>query len=155
MTADTIAAISTAFGEAAISVLRVSGGAALTVADKILHTAHPTHPLTPRVAHFARVVDGEGGVIDEVLVTFFKGPASYTGEDVVEISCHGGILVTRRIFELLLKNGARAAEPGECGAGGLLSLRDRRSSDAGGSPLSWHGASASGWETGVRSSACD
>jgi tRNA modification GTPase len=113
MSADTIAAISTAFGEAAISVLRVSGREALTVADKILHTAHPTQPLTARVAHFARVVDGEGGVIDEVLVTFFKAPASYTGEDVVEISCHGGILVTRRIFELLLKNGARAAEPGE------------------------------------------
>lgn len=113
MTADTIAAISTAFGEAAISLLRVSGSQALTVADKILHTAHPGEQLAPRVVHFARVVDGEGGVIDEVLVTVFKGPASYTGEDVVEISCHGGILVTRRIFELLLKNGARAAEPGE------------------------------------------
>jgi tRNA modification GTPase len=113
MTADTIAAISTAFGEAAISVLRVSGAEALAVADKILRTAQPTEPLTPRVAHFARVVDGEGGIVDEVLVTVFKAPASYTGEDVVEISCHGGILVTRRIYELLLKNGARAAEPGE------------------------------------------
>jgi tRNA modification GTPase len=65
------------------------------------------------VARFGRVVDGEGGVVDEVLVTVFKGPASYTGEDVVEISCHGGILVTRRVYELLLKNGARAAGPGE------------------------------------------
>ncbi len=110
---DTIAAISTAFGEAAISVLRLSGDGALAVADKLFVSNNPAAMLQPRVQHFGRIVDEAGNTVDSVLLTIFKGPASYTGEDVIEISCHGGILVTRRIFELLLKNGARPAEAGE------------------------------------------
>ena len=109
----TIAAISTAFGEAAISVLRLSGDGALAVADKLFVSKKPVSALEPRVQHFGRIVDDAGNTVDSVLLTIFKGPASYTGEDVIEISCHGGILVTRRIFELLLKNGARPAEAGE------------------------------------------
>lgn len=112
---DTIAAISTAFGEAAISVLRVSGPDATAIAGKLFVGKSPASELTPRNAHFGRIVDpsDKGVTVDSVLLTIFRAPASYTGEDLVEIACHGGILVTRRIFELLLANGARAAEPGE------------------------------------------
>lgn len=110
---DTIAAISTAFGEAAISVLRVSGPAATAVVANLFEGKAPLPQLPPRTAHFGRIVDAEARTVDSVLVTIFRAPASYTGEDLVEISCHGGILVTRRIFELLLSNGARAAGPGE------------------------------------------
>jgi tRNA modification GTPase len=108
---DTIAAISTAFGEAAISVLRVSGPGALTIANRVFTGS--ASELEPRKAHFGRIVDELGRTVDSVLLTVFRAPASYTGEDLAEISCHGGILVTRRIYELLLANGARAAEPGE------------------------------------------
>ncbi len=110
---DTIAAISTAFGEAAISVLRVSGPGALGIAGKIFAAKSPVPVLEARAAHFGRVVDGAGRTVDSALLTIFRAPASYTGEDLIEISCHGGVLVTRRILELLLANGARAAEPGE------------------------------------------
>lgn len=110
---DTIAAISTAFGEAAISVLRLSGEDALRIAGKIFSGKTDLAKVAPRMAHHGRIVDAEGRAVDSVLLTVFKAPSSYTGEDVVEISAHGGVLVTRRIFELLLKNGARAAGPGE------------------------------------------
>ncbi|RBP46137.1 tRNA modification GTPase [Roseimicrobium gellanilyticum] len=110
---DTIAAISTAFGEAAISVLRVSGTEAVRVGDSIFRGKAPVAELPSRVQHLGRIVDVSDATVDSVLLTVFRGPASYTGEDMVEISCHGGILVTRRIYELLLASGARAAEPGE------------------------------------------
>jgi tRNA modification GTPase len=64
------------------------------------------------VQHFGRIVDGDV-TLDDGLLTVFRAPASFTGEDVVEIACHGGILVTRRILQLLLARGARSAEPGE------------------------------------------
>jgi tRNA modification GTPase len=110
---DTIAAVSTAFGEAAISVLRVSGSEAVRVGDSIFRGKTSATELPLRVQHLGRIVDANGAPVDSVLLTVFRSPASYTGEDMVEISCHGGILVTRRIYELLLANGARAAEPGE------------------------------------------
>jgi tRNA modification GTPase len=110
---DTIAAISTAFGEAAISVLRVSGPEAIAIATRVFSANAPVTDLQPRTVHFGRIVDTGGRTVDSVLLTCFRAPASYTGEDLIEISCHGGILVTRRIFELLLGAGARAAEPGE------------------------------------------
>lgn len=110
---DTIAAISTAFGEAAISVLRVSGPEAREVLAKVCGGRKTLLELNPRIQHLGKLVDARGTVIDTVLFTIFPGPASYTGEDVVEISCHGGILVTRRVLEVLLAAGARAAEPGE------------------------------------------
>ncbi len=110
---ETIAAISTAFGEAAISVLRLSGADALRIADKIFFGKSNLAEAAPRTAHHGRIMDAEGRAVDSVLLTVFKAPASYTGEDVVEISAHGGVLVTRRIFELLLQHGARAAGPGE------------------------------------------
>ncbi len=110
---DTIAAISTSLGEAAISVLRVTGPQALQVAEKVARTKKPLAALKPRQAHLADLVDKEGHVIDHAMLLRFLGPASYTGEDVVELHCHGGLLVTQRILELLLAAGARAAEPGE------------------------------------------
>jgi tRNA modification GTPase len=109
---DTIAAISTPFGEGAIAVLRLSGTETVEIAGKIFRGKKPIAELVPRVQHFGMVMEGERK-LDEVLLTIFYTPHSYTGEDVVEIACHGGVLVTRRILEVLLRNGARPAEPGE------------------------------------------
>ena len=106
---DTIAAIATPFGEGAIALLRLSGPRAVEMARAVFRGAKE---FTPRFAHFGAIHDG-GRKLDEVLLTHFPAPASYTGEDVVEIACHGGVLISRRILELLLKNGARSAEPGE------------------------------------------
>ena len=109
---DTIAAISTAFGEAAITVLRLSGARAAEIAGAVFRGKKSAAELTPRLAHFGSIFDGDRR-LDDVLLTIFRAPASYTGEDVVEISCHGGVLVSRRILEVLLRAGARSAEPGE------------------------------------------
>lgn len=94
-------------------MLRVSGPEALAVADRCFRGRIPVCKLTPRNQYFGRVVDGEGSTVDDVMLAVFRAPASYTGEDLVEIGCHGGILVTRRILQLLLDAGARPAEPGE------------------------------------------
>lgn len=108
---DTIAAISTALGVGAISIIRISGESAITIANSVFRGKDlqkvPTHTI-----HYGHIVDGEK-VIDEVLVTVMKAPKTFTVEDVVEINCHGGIATTKKILELLLKNGARLAEPGE------------------------------------------
>ncbi len=109
---DTIAAVSTAFGEAAIAVLRLSGARAVEIADAIFRSKKCAAELPARVVQFGSIFDGDTR-LDDVLLTVFRAPASYTGEHVVEISCHGGVLVTRRILEVLLRAGARSAEPGE------------------------------------------
>ena len=105
---ETIAAIATPPGSGAIAVIRMSGPQAAEVLQAC------TGKITePRRATLAYVRDAQARVIDEVVVTRFVGPASYTGEDVVELSCHGGMLVTRRVLERLLQCGARPAEAGE------------------------------------------
>ena len=109
---DTIAAISTAVGEGAIAVLRVSGPEAIGVANRIFRGSIASQKMESRRSYFGEIYDATG-VIDQVLLTIFRRPLSYTGEDLVEISCHGGILVTRKILSLLLNAGARSAEPGE------------------------------------------
>ncbi|MGB8168920.1 MAG: tRNA uridine-5-carboxymethylaminomethyl(34) synthesis GTPase MnmE [Chthoniobacteraceae bacterium] len=109
---DTIAAISTPFGEGAIAVLRLSGSRAVELADAAFRSKVRAAELMPRVQQFGAIFDG-GEKLDDVLLTVFRAPASYTGEDVVEIAGHGGVLVSRRILELLLRSGARAALPGE------------------------------------------
>ena len=109
---DTIAAISTAFGEGAIAVLRLSGPRAVEIADAAFRSKIRAAELKPRVQQFGAIFDGQGK-LDDVLLTVFRAPASYTGEEVVEIAGHGGVLVSRRILELLLRSGARAAQPGE------------------------------------------
>ncbi|HEX8296086.1 MAG TPA: tRNA uridine-5-carboxymethylaminomethyl(34) synthesis GTPase MnmE, partial [Chthoniobacteraceae bacterium] len=109
---DTIAAISTPFGEGAIALLRLSGPRAIEIAQAIARTKTPLSETAARVQQLG-AFQAHGEKIDDGLVTVFRAPASYTGEDVVEIGCHGGVLVTRRILEVLLEQGARAAEPGE------------------------------------------
>jgi tRNA modification GTPase len=109
---DTIAAISTAFGEGAIAVLRLSGPRAIEIAEAAFRARKRVAELAPRVQQWGAIFDG-AEKLDDVLLTVFRAPASYTGEDVVEIAGHGGVLVSRRILELLLRRGARAAQPGE------------------------------------------
>jgi tRNA modification GTPase len=109
---DTIAAISTAVGEGAIAVLRVSGPEAVNLVARIFQGSAAPEKMEPRRSYFGEIYDATG-VVDQVLLTVFRCPQSYTGEDLIEISCHGGILVTRKILSLLLNSGGRSAEPGE------------------------------------------
>ena len=110
---DTIAAISTPFGEGAIAVIRMSGPEARKIANQVFRGPTSLESCEARRAHLGSVVNSGGQVIDQVLATVFSAPASYTGEDLVELGCHGGILVSREVFARLLESGARAAEPGE------------------------------------------
>ena len=110
---DTIAAISTAWGEAGISVIRLSGPEATELAEKCLRTAIQLSASLPRQMIYGHLVDPEGLVLDEVLAVRFEAPRSYTAEDVAEIHCHGGSLVAQKCLEILLDSGARMADPGE------------------------------------------
>ncbi len=109
-----IAAISTPVGVGGISVIRISGNGAVEVADSVFNSVRGKKlaELKGYTALFGKVYDGEEP-IDEAVVTVFKAPHSYTGEDVVEISCHGGMYVTNRVLRTVLKNGAVLAQPGE------------------------------------------
>lgn len=108
---DTISAISTPAGVGGISVIRVSGNKAIEVVDNIFHSKKTLKDFPSHKAAFGRITDDEQ-LIDEVVVTVFKAPHSYTGEDVVEISCHGSTFITNRILEILLRK-TRLADPGE------------------------------------------
>lgn len=111
---DTIAAISTAMTNSGIGIVRISGDDAFEIIDKI-YKGKKEKVLSEQKSHtihYGYIVDGEE-TIDEVLVLLMKGPHSYTGEDTVEIDCHGGVFVTKKILETVLKYGARPAEPGE------------------------------------------
>ena len=108
--ADTIAAVATPAGTGAVALVRLSGPGSWGVAEAVFRGKGR---LAARRVVYGDLVDEEGRIIDDVLVTAFRGPGSYTGEDTVEIACHGGMLVTRRVLELVLRNGARAAEAGE------------------------------------------
>src|SRR5246500_560245 len=110
---DTIAAVSTPPGEGAIALVRVSGANALEVADKIFNGKETPSQFEPRVQHFGEIFDYERRLIDQVMLAVHRGPASYTGEDLIEISCHGGTLVSAKVLEACLRSGARAARPGE------------------------------------------
>ena len=98
-------------GQGAIAILRLSGPAALAVLGKVFKGGAGANPV-PRQVYLGEVHDGAVRV-DQALVTYFRAPNSYTGEDLVEISCHGGVLVTRKILDLLFQSGARPANPGE------------------------------------------
>ena len=111
---DTIIALATASGAGAIAVLRVSGAEALSISNSLFKSIHnkqlidqPTHTV-----HLGHIIDGER-VLDEVLVSIFKNPQSYTGEDVVEISCHGSSYIQQEILQLFIRKGCRAANAGE------------------------------------------
>ncbi len=113
---DTIAAIATAPGEAGIGVIRISGDQALKIVDLIFKSVRDKKlsEFTPRRLTYGFIYDPEkGDKIDEVLAVFMKAPNTYTKEDIVEINCHGGMIPVRRILELILKQGVRAADPGE------------------------------------------
>ena len=107
---DTIAAIATPPGEGAIAMVRISGPDAAPILARIFKSSAKTP--APRQATFGKIHDGEE-VLDQVLVTTFQAPASFTGEDMAEITCHGGILLAARILETVLRFGARAADAGE------------------------------------------
>lgn len=111
----TIAAVSTPWGEGGMAVIRVSGKGAIALVEEFFRPSkkgklnqQPGHTI-----HHGHFLDESQRPLDEVLATLFRSPHSYTGEDVVEISCHGGTRITRRILELLVCRGARHAEPGE------------------------------------------
>jgi tRNA modification GTPase len=110
MLSDPIAALATPPGRSALAVVRLSGRGALEIAARVVPAFMPE---PPRTAHLADFVDGDGTLIDRGLYTVFPGPNSYTGEDLVELSCHGGFVVPRRLVSALLAGGARAALPGE------------------------------------------
>ena len=112
---DTIAAISTAPGEGAIGIVRISGEDAIRIADEVYRlkekrlNEQPSHTI-----HYGHIVDPKNDeVIDEVMVTVLRAPKTFTREDIVEINCHGGIVAINRILQLVLRMGARLAEPGE------------------------------------------
>lgn len=114
MRTDTIAAIATAMSSSGIGIIRISGEDAVTITEKIFRmkkgkklSEMPTHTI-----HYGHICDGEE-VIDEVMVLLMRGPKSYTREDTVEIDCHGGVYVMRRVLETVIRYGARPAEPGE------------------------------------------
>ncbi|WP_299577763.1 tRNA uridine-5-carboxymethylaminomethyl(34) synthesis GTPase MnmE [uncultured Sunxiuqinia sp.] len=111
----TICAIATSPGVGAIATIRLSGDEALTIADKVFQSPAKAKRLSEQVAntlHVGTIRDADE-IIDEVVVALFRGPHSFTGEDVVEITCHGAVYIQQRILELLLKSGARMALPGE------------------------------------------
>lgn len=109
---DTIVAVATPPGEGGISVVRVSGPQALDILQTLFQPTRSGRWQSYRMRH-GHVVDSTGALIDEALAVFFRGPRSFTAEDVVEMSCHGGALVVGRVVELALAQGARLAEPGE------------------------------------------
>ncbi|HWC97563.1 MAG TPA: tRNA uridine-5-carboxymethylaminomethyl(34) synthesis GTPase MnmE [Candidatus Sulfopaludibacter sp.] len=109
---DTIVAISTPPGRGGLGVVRLSGSGARAIAEKILRLAGDTSWRSWQ-ARLAELLDRDGHVVDQVVVTFFEAPRSYTAEDVIEISCHGSPVVLRHAVERSLESGARLAEPGE------------------------------------------
>lgn len=122
---DTIAAIATALSDSGIGIIRISGERAITVGNKIFRTPDGKQILEQaesHTIHYGYIVDinlllqqdeWKNFILDEVLVSVMRAPKSYTAEDTVEINCHGGVLVLHRLLELVCKNGARLAEPGE------------------------------------------
>ena len=114
MRKETIAAIATAMSDLAIGIIRISGPEAFLIADRVFKRKKqkPLSEEKANTVHYGFICDGEER-LDEVLVIIMKAPHSYTAEDTVEIDCHGGVLMMKKILEVVIKNGARAAEPGE------------------------------------------
>ncbi len=110
---DTIAAVSTPRGKGGIAVLRLSGAEVLSVLQRVFRPFKGNGEYRPRYATYGEILAADGGVMDEGLVTYFPAPHSFTGEDVAEISCHGGALLTEQVLCRVLEAGARPAEAGE------------------------------------------
>lgn len=123
---DTICAIATAMSDAGIGIIRVSGKNALSICDKIYVSPKKEHTLLnhkPNTIKYGFICNDNGEIVDEVMISFMKGPHSYTREDVIEINSHGGMLVMNEILSLLLSKGCRLAEPGEFTKRAFLSGR--------------------------------
>ncbi len=123
---DLIAALGTTLGEAAIGIVRLSGEGAVELAAAIFKPRKKELDLTKiasHTLHLGYICDDEGDILDEVLIAVMRAPRSYTRDDVVEIYCHGGIIPVRRVLDLVLKKGARLAEPGEFTKRAFLSGR--------------------------------
>jgi len=110
---DTIAAIATPVGEGGIAVIRISGPDALAFADKGFRGKAALSAVPSHTIHFGEFIGADGGVIDQVVAATFRAPHSYTGEETIELSCHGGLYVSKKILETVLDFGARLAGPGE------------------------------------------
>lgn len=108
---ETIGAIATPLGSGGVAIIRISGKDALSLSSKVF--SGPIHTYKTHTAHYGQIIDDKGQIVDDVLVLVMLGRRSYTGEDTVEIHCHGGSLITRRVLEVVLKTGVRAAKPGE------------------------------------------
>lgn len=116
MKTDTIAAIATAMSDSGIGIIRVSGDDAIMIVDKIFRNIKNQKSLSKydsHTIHYGFIVEEDESVVDEVMISIMKAPKSYTMEDTVEINCHGGILMMRKMLDIVLKAGARIAEPGE------------------------------------------
>ncbi len=112
---DTIAAIATSMTNSGIGIIRISGEEAFFIADQIFQPKNPEKKLSEQgtyTIHYGNIMDEEE-ILDEVIVLLMRGPHSYTAEDTVEIDCHGGVFVMKKILELAIRKGARPAEPGE------------------------------------------
>ena len=109
---DTIAAISTGMSNSGIGIVRISGDDAFQIIDRIYKGKKKLSEADSHTIHYGFIKDG-GETVDEVLVSVMRAPRTFTGEDTVEINCHGGVYVVQRVLETVLKNGARPAEPGE------------------------------------------
>ncbi len=111
---DTITAISTPYGSGGIGIVRISGEKSFDIADKIFKGKKKLDQVKSHTITYGKIIDNkDGSAIDEVLLTKMEGPKTYTREDVIEINCHGGIVVLKKVLELVIRNGARLAEPGE------------------------------------------
>ena len=113
MQSDTIAAISTGMTNAGIGKVRLSGDDAVTIVDRIYRSPGGRKRLSDvstHTIHYGYIVD-QGETVDEVLVMLMRGPKSFTAEDTVEVNCHGGVYAMKRVLDVVLKNGARPAEP--------------------------------------------
>lgn len=112
----TICAVSTPPGSGGIAVIRISGSKAFEISDKVFTGIKSDEKLADKAGytvHFGNITDKKGQLVDEVLATVFRAPNSFTGENVVEFSCHGSLFIQKRILELLINNGASLAKPGE------------------------------------------
>ncbi len=113
---DTIAAISTPMGEGAIAIVRLSGEEAFEIGEKVFKgmKGSSMKEFASHTIHYGHIVDPDTEqVIEEVMVSVMRGPKTFTREDIIEINCHGGMVSVNRVLQLVLKNGARLAEPGE------------------------------------------
>ncbi|MBU3187527.1 tRNA uridine-5-carboxymethylaminomethyl(34) synthesis GTPase MnmE [Clostridium estertheticum] len=112
---DTIAAISTSIGEGGISIIRISGDKAINIVDSIFvgNNNRKLNDFKSYTMRYGHIIDKDGVRLDEVIISYMKGPKSFTAEDTIEVNCHGGVVGTNRILQEVIRSGARIAEPGE------------------------------------------